>query len=193
MQTDKLTIEAAVDKLIDNFVRYKNAKLIKQGGQMRNLKGKAWQSFFIQGPIMNAIHNHNLDHIVKAEHRIEIKAPLNISADAFITNKNNKPLYFIEIKDYMDIDMYKRFAFDTYLLKEYGCVKFISLCGWVASSSAQCDIVNKYLGYPELIHNFTLFPETRTSKNDLFILSHTREDIIKATEELTKKLETVIL
>jgi hypothetical protein len=190
----KISVGDAVAELTAGFTTCKEAKENHEGGAMRSGKdgkGNIWEKFMVQ-ILMNVIHNLNLPYTVQIGYKVHIMGDLYVNMDITILDANNVPIYHIEVKDYTDTSMYKRFAADNFLLvSRYPTMKFISLSGWVASTTTQ-NVIDTIFGIDDATYSDTLLSSKRKSSDNLFILDRSADVLIKSANDLITRLEKVI-
>lgn len=187
------TIEDAVNELILSFNVIKNYKQNLNGGKMRAEKGKVW-TLFMARMLSQIIKKYELNYTIAIERSVQITKNLSITMDIAILNQEGKPIFHIEVKDYTDISMYKRFVLDNISLKEiYPTMHFISLSGWTASNKETRSDLNTITRIDGYVNSDSLFSDKRKSNNPLFILDHSREEIIEEYKKLMDRVSKIII
>lgn len=192
-------IARIVDNLYDGFTVCKDANECQEGGVMRAAKGQVWEDF-TKEILLHVIARKKLPYFIENKKKVSVlvsdNGGLSIEIEMDICcliNITKEPVYHVEVKDYIDASMYKRFVADSLILsKKFPKMKHISLSGWVASAPNTQSAINSILGLSGSVFADTLLPMKRNSKNNLFLLSQPKTKIITSTEALITRLSEII-
>jgi len=190
-------VSQIVDALYAGFEFCKQAKEHHEGGEMRSTKGQIWEDFATQ-VLTHTISRNKLNLSIENKKKVVVPAGNGLSAEVemdicLLISKKETPVYHVEVKDYIDASMYKRFIADSQILsKKFPQMKHISLSGWIASSPETQSAINSILGLTGHVFADTLLPLKRNSKDNLFLLSQDKGAIIASTEALITRLTKVI-
>jgi hypothetical protein len=145
--------------------------------------------------LLHVIAANNSSYVIRKGHKHPIQGDFAIEMDISIFSATGHLLYHVEVKDYVDTSMYKRNSTDNRCLMKSGMDKmgFIVLSGWVAIDPKISDEINNIMELDGKVILDTLLPNKRVSKDNLFILDQSYDDLIFYTKELINRLKKVIV
>lgn len=178
-----MSLEQLIENLNYDFQKIAMLKSTpNSGGQRRTLKREVIETY-VRGLVKIALADQKQIICLDQPFTFDLEDGTHIEMDIPVFVKGEeRPILFIEAKDYIDYDMYKRFALDClFFKKEYEKTKFshrtgICLDMQQATAAEKKAAVSKKLGLSEGIFH-SILPSIRSSKKDLYVLSYKDDEL----------------
>lgn len=188
------TIDSLYNGLHSGYVAFAQAN---GTGDKKREKRKLINGFISQLLKHTLTHNHlHASYEMKSEYEVNITPNFSISLDSAIVNKKDgNVVYHIEDKDYMDVDMAKRFLVDSYyLMSKYPNVINIGLSLQPASPKQTIIDATNNLGlkYGKNVFFVSLVDIMRSSQKQNWFSEVKEADMKDAIDEVITSLTQII-
>lgn len=184
------------NEIIDLKNNFKNCRYLldsNKPGAARTLKGNSIVDYF------SSIIAKSIPKKYIIEKSIYLYSDnLQTEADLCVYDENEKPILFIECKDYTDSCMFRRIIGDLIIVKtNYPKIKFVSLSMQESTINGLTDKYNefleKYYGFGNAIHSISLLNNKRKSINNIeYLTDKTNDEINAFTTIFAAKIKKII-
>lgn len=198
-------LQNIAEELMKNFRLIKSAKdnkVSKGEDSYKEIKIRTVEKFCKDITVL-VIKENNLPLYLKEKVDEDVSTVNNVenivNCDLAVYDIHSKMKYLLEVKDYIDTTMYKRFAFDVACaINKYPDVIGIGLCLQPAMTDvikSGWDLQNEKLlkGLTvKSVYHFSLVDKQRVSKNIIYLLDYSQQDINNRVQLLYNNLSKVL-
>lgn len=162
-------------ELIAGFTKISEYKDTNVDNTANNKKGNLLEKCFHK--LLEHIFN-DAEYTIKANYPLINKYGAKINADLVIFKQNN-PIVLVESKDYIDIDMYKRYILDILLLKTtYPDLNYLLLAMRKAYNDQNREAIVNTFDLADIAQQYTVLNTGRSSKA-LYVLDLPEDQVVE--------------